>query len=335
MKKQRFLLVLLLAFIAGISSGYAQCTPGPLSPNAGVEYTYTMTNPGTNPYFHWYITKSTDVFAGTKEIPGVLFTVNGSNYDVTTSVIDNIKITWTSAGIADAGPFYLVLRYSEDAGNPVCRVENLRVTEIKPINTFLLALDGGMYNGTTYEISNNANGCAAPVTGATVITTTPSTVTLTFGNNTLYYIATASGIQGDWYPQIRVPGLQTSQVYVSAEWNANMDGSGTWNTFGVTPNGSTQDLLSALPATASVDGTPILIRVVINNNNWQTLADQEITLALDGFLPPVPIVPATSISDITSPTVCTPLGEFGRSAIFTINKRPAPAGNPAYLGITP
>ena len=157
---------------------------------------------------------------------------------------------------------------------------------------------------------------------------------ITYDKNTLYYVATASGIAGDWYPQIRVPALQTSQVYVSADWTADMTGTAGWKSFGVAASGATQDLLSADPATATVAGTPILIRILIDNVNWQTTADQPITLALDGFLPPTPINILSSPSDITSLSDCTPLSAFGRSAIFTINKRPIPTIAPAELNLT-
>ena len=113
-----------------------------------------------------------------------------------------------------------------------------------------------------------------------------------------------------------------------------MTGAAGWKSFGVAASGATQDLLSSDPATASVAGTPILIRIVIDNVNWQTITDQPITLALDGFLPPTPINITTSKSDVTSATDCTPLAPFGRSAIFTINKRPVPTISPAELGLT-
>jgi hypothetical protein len=71
MKKQHFLLILILAFFAGISSGYAQCPNGPLTPAAGVEYTYSATigdlpaYNGTHvPLFDWYVTKNVNILDG-------------------------------------------------------------------------------------------------------------------------------------------------------------------------------------------------------------------------------------------------------------------------------
>ena len=170
MKKQRLLLVLILAFFAGITRGYAQCTPGPNAPAAGVAYTYSTTESGAGSQYDWYVTKNVNIL----DVPsiltaGTMFTVDGATpYHNGASGVNNIKITWTSAGIADGGPFYLVLRYKKSAGTPTCTVENIRVTEIKPINTFLLAIEGGMLNAGNYVATALSNACAADVIGATV-----------------------------------------------------------------------------------------------------------------------------------------------------------------------
>jgi len=336
MKKQYFILVLMLAFFAGITKVNAQCTPGPNSPAAGVPYTYSTTESGTNQQYDWYVTKNVDVL----DLPGIIaagtmFTVDPTTpYHLPATGVNNIKITWTAAGVADGGPFYLVLRYSESStSTPVCTVENLRVTEIKPINTFLLAFEGGMLSGGNYVSTAGSNACAAGVTGAIVTPGATPSLLIKYGQNTLYYVATASGIIGDWYPQIRVPALGATQTYVSVEWSANITGAGPWNSFGAAASGGA-DLLSTVPATASVAGIPILIKIVIDNVNFRTEADQAIQLALDGFLPPTPIVPGTNKSDITSASDCTPLPAFGRTATFTITKRPVPTIAPTEITVS-
>lgn len=339
MKKQiLFLMVLVLVAFANLNKSYGQsCTPSELTPAAGVEYTYSVTNAGTGAKYDWYVTKDVNVLtAGSILTAGTMFTVNSATpyHDPATGVKD-IKLTWTANAVADGGPFYLVIRYSETtSGTAGCTVENMKIHEIKPINSFLLALEGGTLSGTNYVATANSNTCAANITGA-VVTPAAPTALLTYGQNTIYFVATASGIIGDWYPQIQLPTLQTSQVYVSAGWSSDMTGGGTFTAFpGLAATGATQDLLSTSPATASVAGTPILIKIVIDNVNWQTLNDQAITLKLDGFLPPAPINIGTSKSDVTSTTDCTPLAAFGRSATYTINKRPTITGTPTYIPLT-
>jgi hypothetical protein len=343
MKKQHFLLILILALFAGISSGYSQCVPGPLTPAAGIPYDYSAVISGTGyngtnangAMYDWYITDNTDLLnAGAILTPPTMFTVDPSTpYHNGATGVNHILVTWTPAAITDGGPFYLVLRYRENNSTTApttCSAENIRVWNIVPVNTFLLALDGAMLSGGNYVINSNAFTCAADVVGATVNPGVPD-ATLVYGNNTLYYIATASGILGNWRPDIRVPALQTSQVYVSAQWTADMTGAGGWVAFPIAATGATQDLQSPTDATVTnaVAGTPILIRIVINNMNWQTLADQPITLGLDGYLPI-----AYTVSDIIGGGNCNPEPVFGRTAISTIKARPTITGTPATLPLT-
>ena len=103
------------------------------------------------------------------------------------------------------------IQENNNTATPTCSAENIRVWNITPINTFLLAFEGGMLNAGTYEATPNSFTCAADVVGATVNPLVPD-ATLVYGNNTLNYVATASGILGNWRPDIQVPALQTSQV---------------------------------------------------------------------------------------------------------------------------
>ena len=350
MKKQYLLLVFLLAFFAGISTGYAQCTSDALHPAAGVEYTYSATISGTGyngtntPAWDWYITKNTNLLlAGSIiSVPSPLFTVNvATPYDNPATGVNNIKITWTAAAIADGGPFYLVLKYRENNSttSPTCAAQNIRVWNITPINTFILAMDGAMLNGGTYQITPNAFTCAADVVGATVNTTGPA-ATLVYGHNTLYYIATAKGILGTWKPAISVPALQTSQVYVTADWTSDMTGAGGWNTFGIATTAAAQQLVSSSNATVTdaTNGTPILIRVEIDNVNWQTLADQAIVTGLDGWLPPTFVDPASDIwgpgTWPGNPDPCSQATPYAKTSTVTVKARPTITGNPATITLT-
>lgn len=342
MKKQIFLLVLILAFFAGISNVNAQCTPGPLTPAVGVPYTYSaeISGPGydADGQYDWYVTDNVNLidpaFILTPGATG-MFTVDATTpYHNAATGVDNIIITWTQFALADLGPFYLVLRYRETNANadPTCSSENIKAWQIDPINTFLLAFEGGTLNEGNYEPLLGSNTCAADVTGALVTAGTPGTVLLTYGENSIYYVATASGIVGEWRPSIRIPALLATQTYVAVEWTADMTGGGGWVNMGAAATGATQDLVSPSNATCTdVDGTPILIRVRLLNNNWQTLANQDITLALDGYLPT-----AYTVSDIqgTGDTPCAELAAFGRTAIFTINARPTITGTPATMVLT-
>ena len=100
-----------------------------------------------------------------------------------------------------------MLRYSEpntNAAAPGCTAENIRVWQINPINTFLLAISGATAAGIMFD---PANQCAAPVTGAVVTPAATPTVEYTYGTNTLYYLVTASGTTGTWTPSVMIPAL--------------------------------------------------------------------------------------------------------------------------------
>jgi hypothetical protein len=329
--KKHIILLLALTVFAGILKTNAQCTGTEITPAPGIEYDYpaTISGPGYSGtgQYDWYVTQNVNVIdiPSIIALPNAFFTVDGSTpYHNTGTGVNHILITWEPASTGQT--FYLVLRYRENNSttDPLCSAENIRVWEIVPINSFLLALAPGL-DGFT---------CAVDATGAVVTPGTPSTVTLTYGNNSLYYAANASGILGDWRPWVRIPDLQATQSYVSVDWTYDMTGAGGWQAFsGLIPNGSTQDLQAAGDATVTdaTNGTPILIRVVINNNNWQTLADQVVNVAIDGYL-----APDYAVSDIINeaPDPCAEAPEFYRNADFIVKARPTIGSTVTFLNNT-
>ena len=339
MKKQ-LLLVLFLALFAGISSVNAQCVANGFTPAAGVPYTYDVTIAGTGytgaGTYDWYVTQNVNILDVPSIIPetNVFFTVDEatpgySDYHDAAGVTSNqINISWTPAAVSSVTPFYLVLRYSENnsTSTPVCAAENIRVWQIDPINTFLLAIEGAETDGTPFA---NTEQCAAPVTGAVI---TPNadpllaSVEYTYGENAIFYRVTGSGILGDWRPSIRIPALAgLGQNYIAVEWNQDITGAGAWHTFNV-PAGNTAggDFVSTDDATITdaVAGTPILIRIRIDNVNFETLADQPILVGIDGYLPT-----GYTESDIWGgagpvPDPCAQADPFAKEATYTILARP-------------
>ena len=315
MKKQLLILSILLAFFAGISNVNAQCTPGPNSPTPGIPVDYTTTISGDtyagDGIYWWYVTRDPNLLTGTVDLPADgFFTVGtGSSYNSQTNpgTTSTLNLTWLPASIGET--FYLVLQYSEENDGGPCTAENIRVWEITPINTFLLAI---VADGET---------CPGDVTGALVTTGTPNTVAYTYGTTTLTYTATASGVNSDWQPSIRIPALQTAtfgtgQTYASAEWT--QDGGTNWYSFGaVAGTSASGDFESAVNAVATEAGSTMSIRIVINNNNFESLADQTINVAIDGYL-----MPGHAPSDIVSATDCTEAAAFAKSADHNINARP-------------
>lgn len=330
MKKQIFILVVfVLAAFANVTKSYGQCTPGPLTPGPGVVYPYTVTVSGVtnNATYLWYVTQDVNLLDATKieANDNTYFKVDASEsaYNTTTGGKSTIKLSWTSGAIGKT--FYLVEKTTAEgtSNGTTCTVENLKVYEIKPINTFLLAVVGSDITGD----ATKSETCVANVTGATV---SGSDVTYTYGQNTIYYKVTASGILGEWRPSIQLPalaGASEGQNYESADWAS--DGS-TWHTFGLVAGDkdggdfSSTDNASVTDASA---GSSIIVRIVINNVNYETLADQAVEMAIDGYLPS-----AYSTSDVVSSANCTEDTAFNKKGTSTIKPRPTIAPDTTNTG---
>lgn len=327
MKKQLFLLVILLAFFAGISKVNAQCTPGPNTPAPGMPEDYTAVIAGDtydgNGVYTWYVTTLVNVIDPTGIIAAGagIFTVGTgageSTYNSTTGTTETLNLTWLPPSVGNT--YYLVLRYSEEntAADPLCTAENIRVWEIKPINTFLLAA------------ASDGEVCPGDVTGALVTTGTPSTIMYTYDQTILTYTITASGLIAEWQPSIQIPALLpatatggTGQNYADVEWS--IDGT-TWYDFdgaaGTNAGGNYTDTDGQAPVTEA--GSDITIRITINNNNVQSLAVQNIEIGIDGVL----WDSETTVGDTpdiigSGTTPCDPESPFGKRATTTINARP-------------
>ena len=336
MKKQLliFVSIVFLALFANLSRVNAQCVGSGFSPSAGMPYTYDVTIPTGLGYtgggtYNWYVTQNTDLIAGPiLQVADGFFTVNTgpglSTYNSTTGTTNQLGLTWTGTAVSSTTPFYLVLRYSETNGNanPGCSAENIRVWQINPINTFLLTFSGANSAGDSI---GNANDCAAPLVSA-VVSPATSSVEYTYGVNTLYYRVKASGTNGTWKPAIRIPALAgLGQNYQNVQWNDAINGTGTWHTFNV-PLGSITggDFVSTDFAPVTESGTPLLIRIQIANDNFETLANQGILVGIDG-------VTANNMPDIwgpgtwppvPAPDPCDPAADFAKQATFTILARP-------------
>ena len=339
MKKQ-LLLILVLALFAGVSSVNAQCVANGFTPAAGVPYTYdvTIAGPGYTGVgaYDWYVTQNVNILDAASIIPetNIFFTVDEATagysdyHDAAGSTSNQINLTWTPAAVSSVAPFYLVLRYSEanSGATPACNAENIRVWQIDPINTFLLAIEGAESNGTAFA---NAEQCAAPIVGATItpnVDPTAASVNITYGENAIFYRVTGSGILGEWRPSIRIPALAgLGQNYLAVEWNQDITGAGAWHTFNV-PAGNTAggDFVSTDNATVTdaVAGTPILIRIRIDNVNFETLADQPILVGIDGYLPTDYLVSDINGGTGPVPDPCAEAPEFDKQATYTILARP-------------
>lgn len=319
MKKN--LIIGLLAMVAGITTAYGQtCTPGPLTPAAGEPYTYKVIidNPysSTTGSFTWYVTTNVDLLSATGVVPspGTEIVASGT-YNAPAVGQDEIEITWTAQAIVNGmtNPYYLVVQFA--GNNGTCDAMNMKVWEIIPINTFLLAINnmGGAGGDGTY--------CAADVTSAVVTPGATPTVAYEYGTNILYARVNASNYAGDWTPSFRIEGLDAAQTLASVTWATDslftVEHSTTLSGNVAT---STDD------ATCAFDGSlPIYVKIEVNNNYFETLADLSITIGVDGVIN----VGATSLDDVVSETDCSIEVSFGKYVEQTIMARPTVTPDPA------
>ncbi len=295
MRKLSFLTVMFALLISANVKG--QCTEDELNPAAGVPHAYEVAIDPANGYnadgiYQWYVTKNaTNLLTGAmtddSDFKATAASAALSAYNSTGNDTKNkLELTWKTEAIVDGGPYFLVLKYTENNGT--CDAMNMKVMKIEPLNQFKLQIDPAKdENGTPFGASEDVAVCAADVDGAAYDSGT-NEVTYTYGENTIYYNITASGFAGEWKPQIKLPALAgAGQKYVSAQWK---DANGIWHDFtGLTQDGSAQELTSTDLATIPPAGTPgatptasYPVKIVIDNERYETLADQTLNVGTDG-----------------------------------------------------
>lgn len=294
MRKSFFLTVIIaLVAVLGANKAQAQCTENELNPAAGVPHAYQVST-NTAPYtgggtYTWYVTKNaadlmTGAMADDSDFKATAKTAELSAYNSTVQADtkDKLELTWKTEAIVSGDPYFLVLKYSENNGT--CDAMNMKVMKIQPLNQFMLDIDPVKdAAGTAFADPTSAAVCAADVDGASYDASADK-VTYTYGENELYYKVNAKGFVGEWKPQIKLPALATGgQKYVSAQWSS--DNGSTWKDFtGLTQDASSQDLTSTELAsiTDATSGTPIIVKIVVDNERYETLADQSLEVATDG-----------------------------------------------------
>jgi hypothetical protein len=333
MKKQILLLAFfVLALLAGTSKSYGQCTTNELHPAANVVYNYSTPAAGPGALYEWYVTTNPDIKAKVKAPSGVLFTAAVLN-------TQSIAVTWTAAAIelARTTPIYLALWYSETTTS-TCTVENVRALQIAPVNTFLLAVTGVDGTGAT-----STTVCASPVLTAVVNDpanvaigedNTNAAMRIIYGTNTITYKITASGVDGQFSPRVRIPALTgAGQTYVSVEWSTSPNsGFAAFSPSATATGGGSYTPTTDVAVT--VAGSSYYVRLVIDQSSYESLADQTLNLAVDGYL-----AANHTVSDIiggAGATACNEEAAFGKNADVTILHRPTVTpGTPAFMTKNP
>jgi hypothetical protein len=332
MKKQiLFLLVALFAVTAafaqsGTPSDAPTCVATALTPAAGEKYNYaaTISGPGFDGAgnFTWYVTQDVNLLTGAVVAnDGTEIIASGAGmYNAPIAGANNIDIIWTSAALATAKPYYLVVKYEQanSTATPTCTAQNLKVYRIVPMNTFWLRIENvADATGATGGDSQ----CAPDVIGAVVTEGATPTVEYTYGQSVLYVKISATGYVGDWTPTLRIAGLVNDQA-ISAAGITWTSGAATGTFTGSGSNGdytSNNPMPSTMAVAPATTGTEIIVTIPIDNLHHEALADQTITVAIDGSY----TSGATTFNDLSNVNGdCTAETAFADATDQTIKARP-------------
>ncbi len=190
--------------------------------------------------------------------------------------------------------------------------------EIKPLNTFQLEITPVKNEtGADFIAGEDAAFCAGDVTGATIEKVgTENKVKYLYGEQTLYYKVTAKGFKGKWLPQIKLPALvgagTTGRKYKKVQWKQGT--AGTFKDFAeaLKNDGSTQNLTANPTDFAEITdakaGTPIIVKVVVENQQYEGITADAVELGADGT------IKDTSKSDINGTETTTGAGDACKEA---------------------
>jgi len=300
MKKQIFILAfLVLATFASVTKSFGQvnptaavsqipsCITSPTTPSVGETYDYTVDIGPAGGFlgggtYDWYVTQNTNLLTAANIITAANtdFAATGIYHASAAGTAKTIKLTWTSAAVTNAQPYYLVVNYTETNGT--CNPSNIRVYRIKPENTFWLKIEPANSDGTTAAAP--IAFCPSIITGANITEGSPATVEYTYAATNMYVLINAGGYKGNWAANLQLSNLADDQTIASISYTGTASGSGTFTapgsiTYGAGVSGVWSTTLKSI---AGATTEPILVTIVINNNHHQGLVDQKINIAIDG-----------------------------------------------------
>lgn len=285
----------------------------PLHPVPGIPFTYNMTNGtgATSANWTWYATKDNNfITAGTPPVlnlatqltvaSGALITTGMStNYGIDnrggTNVAENsVTINWSAAtlagtdyqGLPGPGTPTFVVGYSE--GLAGCS-DNLQVFEINPMPNFTIDIAAIDAAGATlgWDI-NTEEQCVDEVQSATYAA---GNITVDYGLNTIYYEVAAKNFVNNFAPSFMIMGgLLTAQTATISIYESYADATTStdvlWTSAAIAVAGMntlipTNTDLTAVNQPDVAVGVSFFVKVVIDNNTEESLADNPFILAVD------------------------------------------------------
>ena len=302
MKKQ--ILLLIVAFMASLTVAWAQkavnstdarsvtCSNDGLNPIAGVPYKYSAAISPAGGTAFWHVVYqpgnliTNSIWTATDQTIGGPFisAATGLGSNVNAASPTETTITWKTGGLAtvdDANRLIVAIEY---AANPATGcANNLQVLEIRPKNAFTIDITTMKADGTSSNVWDVVESqCYSPIASSVYnpgAAGAPGTVKMDYGVNTMYFEVIAANFTENFKPSFQLSGLQAGQT---AELFWGYTALGATNSMGTAANGATVGPITAeTDATDTSLGVSIYVKVVINNNGYEGLTTDRITLAVE------------------------------------------------------
>jgi len=300
MKKQ-FLIQIFLALVlaAGVTNVFGQalpgsaarginCVDGPLNPIPGKEYVYKATSNQPGDYTFWATRDmnfiSTTAGVTTTNIATMLTspttTPTGSDLLTTSAnyggaaAPDSVAITWSDSILSvttDTEPTFIAVNQDGYCTN---NFEAWAIVPIKAFTVDIMNIDPTDSTALGYDLADST--CFDQVRGATYNPASKQ-VEYDFGTQVLYFEVIAANFTGYWTPTFNLSALGTGQT-ATIEWDYDMNFA--------SPDTVQSGVASATNVltneTNTTNGVSIFVRVTILNSTYEGLADEDITLTVDG-----------------------------------------------------
>lgn len=278
-----------------------------LEPQAGIEYTYTVTTSDADgdDQIHWFVVGNvTNVIAVANDITGMsgqvdpgdgnglfISSVNPTTgvYNVPSQTANTIDITWQYFdGNTDV---VLLVAYVVDVDD--C-TDNIEVYRIKPKHSFTLDLAAITDAGTLISDTANYEECVSPIESAiysNVAADDPGegTLTVDYGENWAFFTVTAANWRDSWQPTFNWTYTGGVGDAITVEWAYPADAVADVNWNSVTNGTASSTAVVPQGGVSAVDtaGQCIIVRVRVDhgtaNENAEALT-QTLNIAVDGVM---------------------------------------------------
>jgi hypothetical protein len=250
----------------------------------------TITGGGTNPTIHWYVTLDPNfIVAGLQNgliqlAGGDYIMATGTTYNVIGNTTPSVDITWKS--FLATTDVFLVTYVINESG---C-TDNIKVYKIEPVHVFTLDMDRIAFDGAG---TAPASYCVSAVQGAIY---NAGVVEMDYGVNYVYFVVNAANWAHSWLPTFQFTTVpQTATVMLAVDWaypDESWQGAipaPTWHSTTAVGNIYTPtDPVMPHPGVGGTgvgsDGECIIVRVTVDHNQQEALADILIDFAVDGIM---------------------------------------------------